>query len=194
MKQNAKITVIGCGPGGKDYLTPIAKNEAEKADILIGTKGLIDIFKNAEAEKIEIGYSEDKPGPDRIVELIKSGDLKGNIAFLCEGDSGLFSYARFLRERFGRKNIRIVPGISSVQVPLARIGLEWDNVTIIKARDQTFKFSFEENHKKEKICVLVGGAALIPTVLPRGSGQDNYLICNGILFKCPLFLGLYRPF
>jgi len=120
--------------------------------------------------------------------------LKGNIAFLCEGDSGLFSYARFLRERFGRKNIRIVPGISSVQFALARIGLEWDNVTIIKARDQTFKFSFEENHKKEKICVLVGGAALIPTVLPRGSGQDNYLICNGILFKCPLFLGLYRPF
>ena len=183
MRQDTQITVIGCGPGGEDYLTSVAKKDAKKADILIGIKELTDLFQDVEAEKIEIGDSGNQLGPDRIIELIKSGDLKGNIAILAEGDPCLFSYLPLLREHFGRKRIRIISGVSSIQVAFARIGLEWDNVVIFKAQNQAFKLNFEENHKKEKICILVGGASLIPAVLHSLSGflgGHRFFLCEDL--------------
>ena len=39
-----EITIVGCGPGSQEYLTPAAIGAVEKADLLIGTERLLRLF------------------------------------------------------------------------------------------------------------------------------------------------------
>ncbi len=49
-----KITIVGCGPGSKKYITGYAKQRIKKADAIIGSRRLLELFSDVEAEKFTI--------------------------------------------------------------------------------------------------------------------------------------------
>jgi len=125
------ITIIGCGPGSPHHITPAAVDAARKADVLIGAERLLQLFSDVPAERIAVGAAIDET-LDKIEERFGHKE----IAVLVTGDPGLFSLARLVIERFGRERCRVVPGISSVQMAFARIGLDWGDARIISAHKQ----------------------------------------------------------
>jgi precorrin-6y C5,15-methyltransferase (decarboxylating) CbiE subunit len=125
------ITIVGCGPGSPDYITPAALKAIEGAGLLVGAKRLLELFPSVTAERVAVSAV-----PEDAVEAIAGRTDLNPVAALVTGDPGLFSLAGLVIRRFGRENCRVIPGISSIQVAFARLGLDWHDARIISAHKQ----------------------------------------------------------
>lgn len=115
----ALITIVGVGPGSLDYLTMVARRAIEQAEVLIGAQRLLALFSSQDAERISVGADI-----NQTLALIAARSDK-RIAVLVTGDPGVCSLARRVLQRFGRAACQVIPGISSLQVAFARLGLDW---------------------------------------------------------------------
>lgn len=145
------ITIAGCGPGSPDYLTPAVCRAVERADSLVGARRLLDLFPDSRAEKIAAGANIGK-----ILNEIEARRLNRNIVVLVTGDPGLCSLAQPVIRRFGRENCRIIPGVSSLQIAFARLGVDWRDVKIIDAHGEDPPYEPEFVAGEGKIAVFAG--------------------------------------
>jgi precorrin-6y C5,15-methyltransferase (decarboxylating) CbiE subunit len=150
-KSEKLITIIGCGPGSAEYLTQAARQSAGEADFMIGSKRLLELFPETVCEKVAEGADTAK-----VIKEIEARLEKGKIAVLVSGDPGLHSLARPVIRRFGAAQCRVVPGVSSVQLAFARIGLEWHDAKIISAHSADPVMDFDALNAENKIAVLGG--------------------------------------
>ncbi len=154
-----KITIVGCGPGALDYLTPAARTAIERADVLIGAPRLLDAFATPHAGGIAM-----KADIEDVLAQIAAHAGHKRIAVLVTGDPGLCSLAKPVINRFGRAACEIIPGVSSVQVAFARVGLDWLDAHIVSAHDKTPALSFAALAAEKKIAVLAGNDATQPWI------------------------------
>lgn len=145
------ILIIGCGPGGTEYVTDAARQAAASAAVLFGAPRLLALFPGAKAE--QVAWEAHAQGLDRIEELRRDGQQVG---VLVSGDPGLFSLAQTLVRRFGPEHCRIIPAVSSVQVAFARLGLDWADATIVSAHGRTPAVAPDRLRTCEKIAILAG--------------------------------------
>jgi len=114
------ITIISVGPGAKDLITLRAQKAIQAQDVIIGFKEAIDTFA---PDKFSIC-------PDRMrtgsIEYIEHNPDK-KIGVLVSGDAGFFSLAKFIIQRFGRENVEVIPGVSSVSAGFAQIKNSWQD-------------------------------------------------------------------
>lgn len=150
--ETKKILLVGCGPGAAGCITPEARAAALTADVLIVSKRLADLFPESTAERIDSGT--DIPGTlEAISERRDAGKL---VVVLCTGDPGVASLAQPVIRRFGRENCAVIPGISSIQVAFARLGLDWRNVRVVTAHSEDPEETAEELRGAEQIAILGG--------------------------------------
>ncbi|MBU2053476.1 MAG: precorrin-6y C5,15-methyltransferase (decarboxylating) subunit CbiE [Proteobacteria bacterium] len=163
--EKKKIIIVGCGPGAEDYITPAARAAAGKADVLIVSKRLHDLFPEIAAERIDSGT--DIAG---TLETIASRrDAGRQVVLLATGDPGIASLAQPVIRRFGRENCEVIPGISSIQVAFARLGLDWKDVRIVTAHSRDPELAAADLREAGKLAILGGrdgairwAAGLIP--------------------------------
>ena len=149
-----KIRIVGCGPGALEYVTPLAGETIRQADVLVGAKRLLDLFPDLASERIEAATDIEK-----LLDVVaRKYDGRASIVILVTGDPGLFSLSKRVIERFGRKACEIIPGISSVQLAFARLGLDWSDVTILSAHGRELELSGNEWPTTDKIAILSDGA------------------------------------
>ena len=122
-----RITIVGCGPGGFDYMTPAAYHAIQEADVLVGAHRLLAEFPGNAADRIPVGANV-------AAALDQLEPHRGKrVTVLVTGDPGLCSLAKPVVSRFGRAACRIIPGISSIQTAFARAGTDWLDARIINA-------------------------------------------------------------
>jgi precorrin-6Y C5,15-methyltransferase (decarboxylating) len=73
---------------------------------------------------------------------------------LASGDPGFFGIVRLLAERFGRENLRVVPGVSSVALAFARAGLSWDDALTVSAHGRDPRRTANVCRSHPKVAVL----------------------------------------
>jgi len=173
--EKKKIIIVGCGPGAASYITPAAEAAAEKADVLIVSQRLQDLFPECPAERIDSGT--DVAG---ILDVIASRRDDGRqVVVLATGDPGIFSLAKPVIQRFGRENCEVIPGISSIQVAFARLGLDWQDARIISTHGSDPEVSAADLRPAGKIAVLGGretALAWIAGLIPElGEGRRVFL-------------------
>lgn len=122
----AKVFVIGAGPGSKDYILPVALKRIKKSDCLIGSRRLLNLFKDLGKEGIPIENYFSK-----IIPYIKKHKDKKRIAVLVSGDTGLYSLLEKISQELSRDEYEVIPGISALQIAFARIGESWQGAKII---------------------------------------------------------------
>ncbi|UOD34939.1 precorrin-6y C5,15-methyltransferase (decarboxylating) subunit CbiE [Deferribacteraceae bacterium V6Fe1] len=140
---NKNIYIISAGCGNKDYLTVKALKTAEKVDFLIGAERFKNLFsenryvvlKNTVKDAIEILSNEQS----RIIGVVVSGD------------AGFFSLSKLLYARFKERIIEVIPGISSIQLGMARLFKSYDNVEFLSFHGK--EIPFEEFEKKLEFCL-----------------------------------------
>jgi len=159
MDKEKPILIVGCGPGAPDLLTPAARKAIEEAEVLVGTSHLLDLFPNHPAERIRV--QADIP---RTLEEIAVRLPRQKIAVLVTGDPGLYSLAQPVLKRFGREFCEILPGISSLQVAFARLGMDWVNARIIDAHGGDPDVDSALLAREDKIAIFVGRAEAIKWV------------------------------
>ncbi len=150
--EKKKILIVGCGPGAEEYVTPAARTAALKAEVLIVSKRLERLFPECPAERIDSGV--DVEGALRVMAARR--DAGKQVVLLATGDPGIASLARPVVRRFGIENCVIIPGISSIQVAFARLGLSWQEARIVTAHSHNPQVSVAELKKTEKIAILGG--------------------------------------
>ncbi|MCF6266223.1 MAG: precorrin-6y C5,15-methyltransferase (decarboxylating) subunit CbiE [Desulfuromusa sp.] len=155
------ITIVGCGPGHVDYLTPAARKAAERAEVLVGAEHLLQLFPPTRCQRITVGGAM-AAVLDQI-ELL----LTRQICILVSGDCGLFSLAQLVIARFGRENCRLIPGISSVQLAFSRLALSWHTALLISAHGRLPQQTAVELCQYDRIALLAGNAAAIEWTAAR---------------------------
>lgn len=150
-KLKNSITIVGCGPGAMKYITPVSIEYINKANVLIGSKRLLNMFPDAKAEKIAIDKN--------YISLLKKIVLlskTNNVVVLVSGDPGFYSFARLIIERVGIDNCNVIPGISSAQYAFASIGMTWHDAhfTTIHGRQENMDELVKAVKKHDKVAIL----------------------------------------
>jgi len=170
------IIIAGCGPGSPDYLTPAACKAIEQADVLIGAGRLLELFPAHGAEKIVVGSDVENILGDIVTRRRK------RIVVLVTGDPGLCSLAKPVLKRFGRDACEVIPGVSSVQVAFARIGMDWLDARIIDAHGDNPDLKPAMLMRDDKIAVFAGRKEAIKWIAGLakvvGEGRRIYLCEN----------------
>jgi precorrin-6y C5,15-methyltransferase (decarboxylating) CbiE subunit len=152
MSGKPDITIVGCGPGSPDYLTPAARQAVAGAEIVVGSLRLLALFGEAPAVRILVG-ADISAALDQMAQV----EAGRNIAVLVSGDAGLYSLAQNVLARFGRARCRVIPGISSLQVAFARLGLDWADARIVSVHGRRPAIGAAELCGADKIAILCGG-------------------------------------
>jgi cobalt-precorrin-7 (C5)-methyltransferase len=127
----AKVSIIGAGPGSEDYVTPIARKTVQNADVVVGADRALILFAgDIRGETVNLTAKTMNAALKQTVELAKKGR---SVAILSTGDPGFSGLLRtFSRIARGQDiQIDVVPGISSVQVCAARLGIPWDDTELL---------------------------------------------------------------
>ncbi|KKK94868.1 hypothetical protein LCGC14_2678510 [marine sediment metagenome] len=146
-----KICIVGCGPGGPDYVTPAAGRAVARAQTVLGAKRLLELFPDSIARHVPLPAAV-----EAAIETVAEHLRTGPVAVLVSGDPGLFSLAKAIVARFGRSNCEVVPAVSSLQVAFARLGLDWADALILSAHGRIPQVSAEELSRSDKVAVLAG--------------------------------------
>lgn len=116
-----KIIVAGIGPGNPDYMVPEAWRAIREARVLVGGRRALSQFAgNSVQEQCAIGA--DIPA---VLAFIRSRLQEDDVVVMVSGDPGYYSLLDALRREFPAEAIRVIPGISAMQMAFARLALPW---------------------------------------------------------------------
>ena len=120
-----KCTLIGmgCGPG---QLTAEASAAIREAQLILGARRLLNLLPETDAETIA------EYRPREIAAEIQSHSVE-NCCVLYSGDSGFYSGAAGLLPLLEGMEVRVLPGISSLQAFSARLGEHWQDWNLCSA-------------------------------------------------------------
>jgi len=117
------ITIVGAGPGTREYMTHEAASAILSSCVVVGGARVLDAVElPSGARRVDLPASG---MADAVVEALERESEGGDVTLLVSGDPGFYSLAKKVTARFGRDLVRIVPGISSIQIMSARLRRSW---------------------------------------------------------------------
>ena len=118
-----RVIIAGVGPGSKSCLTGEVKEAINNAEVLIGSKRLIEEY--TDKKTFYAVTAKD------IMDIIDN-EYANNYVVLMSGDTGFYSGAKKLTEALaGKYEYRIMAGVSSVIYLAAKIGKPWENAAFV---------------------------------------------------------------
>ncbi|MCK9420459.1 MAG: precorrin-6y C5,15-methyltransferase (decarboxylating) subunit CbiE, partial [Nitrospirae bacterium] len=138
MRKANKLHLIGIGyrPLGKQ-----ARELVSKADVLLASSRLLEVFKRYEEydtvkERITV-ISKVPETISFIRDWFSRSAIRNpqsampSIVLLASGDPFFFGIGRRMVEEFGKERLEVIPDLSSMQVAFARINEPWDDAFCI---------------------------------------------------------------
>ena len=125
-----RINVISAGPGNPLYLTAQAREAMAACDLLYCADRLRPLVDQPEKCRRLVPF---EPAMEEIAATDET------VGILVSGDAGLYSLLPTLRKRFGPEALHVLPGISSVQLFCARLGLCWHDVQILSVHGRELR-------------------------------------------------------
>ncbi|WP_073952352.1 bifunctional cobalt-precorrin-7 (C(5))-methyltransferase/cobalt-precorrin-6B (C(15))-methyltransferase [Streptomyces kebangsaanensis] len=169
------ITVVGTGTGAA-YDTRVLRG----AGLVVGGRRHLDAVQLPEgAERVVLGPLEPALG---VVERYVGKGRR--VVVLASGDPGFFGIVRALAERFGPGRLDVRPGVSSVAVAFARLGLPWDDAVVVSAHGRDLRTAVNVCRARPKVAVLTGpgaGPAELGAALARTPSGDRVLVVASAL-------------
>ena len=150
--------LVGCGPGGADWVTPAAHRTVEACDIVMGPGDLQSLFPRARGARLDLPFRPEATAP--LVESVLARGL--SCAVLVRGDCGLHSLAKGLQARLPTGSCRRVPGLSSIQLACAAFGLDWEKGRVVSAHGRALEGLSEADREAKPLIVLGGGPGFAP--------------------------------
>lgn len=145
------ITVVGAGPGNRDFIPPAAVNKILAAETLVGSDRSLNLFPESEAEKIRLNG-------DMRTAIDEMKRSSGDVVVMVSGDPGLFSLLALMKNNFAPQEIEVIPGISSAQALFARRRILWQDIEFVSlhGRRNGYESLLAAARKKDELTVLNG--------------------------------------
>ena len=123
---NAKIIVVGIGPGSADDMTPAVLNAVREADIVIGYSyyfQFVKLYLRSDAQCIDTGMKRERDRALQAFELAEQGNV---VVVISSGDAGIYGMTPLIyemkRERGSDVEVISYPGISAFQKAASLLG------------------------------------------------------------------------
>ncbi len=121
-----RVSVVGLGPAGPDWLTPEAQAELAAADELVGYSTYVARVPERRGQRRHV--SDNRVETERARHALELAAAGARVAVVSSGDPGIFAMAAAVLEvvdadaAFADVELRVVPGLSAMQVAAARVG------------------------------------------------------------------------
>jgi cobalt-precorrin 5A hydrolase / precorrin-3B C17-methyltransferase len=124
-----KLTVIGTGPGAKQWMSPEVRDAILTATDLVGYQTYLDLIGDLAVGK-QCHASDNRVEIERARLALDLAATGKNVVVVSSGDPGIFAMAAAVLEVFDREakpewqtiDLQIAPGISAMQAAAAAIG------------------------------------------------------------------------
>lgn len=143
------VTVIGIGDDGCVSLTSRAMNAVAAAQVLVGGARQLAFFPQFIGERITL---QDGIGAalERVAQLAEDR----NVCILASGDPLFFGVGALVVKKLGAEHVDIVPQPSSVQLAFSRIGIKWEDATLLSVHGRSLEGLVTRLRKTAKATVL----------------------------------------
>lgn len=123
MQGEKKVYLIGIGPGSCGGLTVEAKTYLRQGDVFVGAERMLEILPEEAVCRFE-SYR-----PEEIGEYLRENSHWQRACVLLSGDVGFYSGAKGLVTELSDFNVELVPGVSSMALFCARLGISWEDIS-----------------------------------------------------------------
>jgi cobalt-precorrin-7 (C5)-methyltransferase len=137
--------ILGTGPGGKDNLTLKACEIVAASDVIIGSERAVASVASiihSRPIKPEIVFLH--KNRDEIINYLKDRNSSKKYTLLVTGDAGFYSLQTYVSLHFAKEEYRVYPGISSIQLAAARLGLMWHEAYFYSVHGRDMDTSISE--------------------------------------------------
>ncbi|WP_196593858.1 precorrin-6y C5,15-methyltransferase (decarboxylating) subunit CbiE [Pectinatus sottacetonis] len=177
-----KITVVGIGPGSKDYILPIALKKINEAHILVGSSRALADYASEKQKTAPITADI-----QAAMAFIRQELSNENVVVMVSGDPGYYSLLAALRTEFEPSCLDVIPGISSMQLAFSRISFPWQNADLMSLhgrlpdyaslayeKDRIIGMLTDAEHNSQRVAMLL---------LDAGWPQNtNIYICSRLSY------------
>jgi precorrin-6Y C5,15-methyltransferase (decarboxylating) len=119
------VTIVGTGLG-EATVTPEAQRAIDRAEVITGAASVVERFREPGKRVFTLYQTA------AVAELIQKEDAY-EFAVLVSGDTGFYSAAAGLADALSDYNVRVIPGISSINAFFARLKLPWQDAAFASA-------------------------------------------------------------
>lgn len=165
----AVISVVGIGPGDANFLTTEATEVLKIADTVFGSERQLQEISN-------ITTATKQLLPKKLAELKTIPHQGKEIVILASGDPLLYGIGNWVLRHF-TSEVRIVPGISSIQMMFHKMKLPMNDCFITSSHGKTPDFDFLLQHSKVAMVTdsLIGPYEIAQEILKRGLQKIIYI-------------------
>ena len=143
------FSVLGMGPGGEEYLLPLARKRIDEAAVLVGAPRHIKPYEGGDKTIFPL-----RSNWDEAVKFIEERRVREKVCVLVSGDPCLFSYLSVLKKKFPPEEIEIIPGISSFQLLAAKTAFVWNGAAVVSAHGRGVEKVTEAFHSHTRLVVF----------------------------------------
>lgn len=180
LKPLREVAVVGIGMGSPDTLTFEADAALRECDCMIGARRMLE----ATASYGKPGFAEIVPG--KIAAYMDEHPEYQRFAVVMSGDSGFYSGTKKLLPMLNTDRIRVVPGLSSMQVLCAKLRVSWDDARAISLHGREGSV-VPEVKRWGKVFALTDGADAVKRVCADLLSADmgDAVVCVGERLSYP---------
>lgn len=173
------VKVIGIGPGSPAYLLPVAVSAVRDCQVVIGSPRALALFdltgKRTHLLDGDLGS---------ILPVLKNRSGDETVGVLVSGDPGFYSLLAYLRRHLQPEELEVIPGISSIQVAFARLGIPWQKAHLLSFHGRNIDNFSSYLALREPLGLLVDsratGQELKSMIEPYGSFKVH--ICRNLTY------------
>jgi precorrin-6B C5,15-methyltransferase / cobalt-precorrin-6B C5,C15-methyltransferase len=187
------VTVVGVSDERFDLLSPEARAALAGAEVVAGGRRHLNGWQHWVGRRGVDGPNGHLSGPillehgadaDSFVLEVWQHAVEGqrSVCVLASGDPGFFGILRALLRRIDRRSLHVLPGPSSVALAFARLGLPWDDATVVSAHGRPLHDAIGAIRVTPKVAVLTSPAsppeAVGQALIEAGAAMDLVAVCT----------------
>ncbi len=146
------VTILGIGDDGCASLTSRAMEAVLSAQWLIGGERQLAFFPQFHGDRLVI-----KDALPALIERIAELAADNNVCVLASGDPLFFGIGGLVVKRLGADQVAVLPSPSSVQWAFARLGMKWDDATVLSLHGRSRDGFLTRLKRHRKVAVLTDG-------------------------------------
>jgi cobalt-precorrin-7 (C5)-methyltransferase len=126
------IYAVGIGPGNPEYLTPRGQRAIREADVVVGFETVVEyVSDNTNAELLTCGYADEAAALTTFAERVADG-AAGTAVLMGDPNHSGYQFLGKVQDAVpDSRAVRIVPGISSLQVAASRARTPMEATTFV---------------------------------------------------------------
>ena len=184
LRSEKGVIIVGVGPS-KGYMTEKAVEEIQKADVVYGSKRAFEIAK----KYIRGNFVEIKRFSEDVYRAIEKEGKRKRVVVLSTGDPMVVGLGKRIKGN-------VIPGISSIQLALAKLGVDLTEVVVIDGHAKDCIEEVREAFEIGRYALILADSRFnieklrefADVIVLENLGYENERICEGCEIKSDLVI------